>query len=63
MVEKIVECDRASQHDPHMAETAESPLLHLPDSELKCRHQKTRRENLLFSTFYPGFWIFCIGEH
>ena len=37
----IVECDWASQHDPHMADTAGSSLLHPPDSELKCRHQKT----------------------
>ena len=53
----IVECDWASQHDPHMADTAGSRLLHPTDSELKCRHQKTQ-ENFIFCTLYFVFHIF-----
>ena len=58
MLDDIVECDLASQHDPHMADTAGSPLLHPTDSELKCPHQKTQ-ENFIFCTLYSVFHI-CI---
>ena len=41
------------QHDPHMAQAAGSPSIHLPDLELKSRHLKR------YHTFAFDLWFLC----